>query len=120
MEAAHSGYTETKGEIERTDAWMKERIAFLQNEFPSMADPEQRLAEVAALCREAEAKSMMLDSLDGKVAAIGGDLEPSEQEQLTSCLKMISANQKVCLSFPWYSCHVSYVWRSLGDALCFV
>ena len=37
----------------------------------------------------------MLDSLDGKVAAIGGDLEPAEQEQLTSCLKMISANQKV-------------------------
>ena len=95
MEAAHSGYTETKGEIERTDAWMKERIGFLQNEFPSVADPEQRLAEVAALCREAEAKSMMLDSLDGKVAAIGGDLEPAEQEQLASCLKMISANQKV-------------------------
>ena len=38
---------------------------------------------------------MMLDSLDGKVAAIGGDLEPAEQEQLAGCLKMISANQKV-------------------------
>ena len=29
---------------------MKERIAFLQNEFPN-TDPEQRLGEVTALCR---------------------------------------------------------------------
>ena len=96
MEAAHAGYAETKSEIERTDAWMKERIAFRQNELPN-TDPEQRVSEVGALCREAEAKSMMLDSLDGKVAAIGADLEPAEQEQLTSCLKMISANQKVVI-----------------------
>ena len=94
VEMAHGGYVSTKKEIENMDAWMKERITFLQRDF-AQSDQETRLAEVSALTKEAEDKSMMLESLESKVAAVRGDLEAAEHDQLSSCLKMISANQKV-------------------------
>ncbi len=66
---------------------MKEKISLLQG--------SPTLEEASALAKETDAKTLVLESLDGRVAAIGSDLETSEREQLQEYLKMLSANQAI-------------------------
>ncbi len=94
LEMAHAGYADTKGEIESTDRWMKEKTAFLMKEGPH-EDPEKRLREVAALTKEIEAKSMLLESLENKAQTIRSDLGPEEGDQLQAYLKMLSTNHGI-------------------------
>lgn len=93
IELAHNGYKDTKKEIEKTDQWMKEKIAFLQN--PNKGDMGKRLEDVLALSKEIDAKHILLDSLDVKVSNVRSDLNSSEVKQLESCLKMLSTNQNI-------------------------
>ncbi len=96
LEMAHAGHAETKSEIEATDRWMKEKIAFLQEAATTTTDdPEKRLKEVAALAKETDSKTMLLESLENKAQTIQSDLEPEEREQLQTYLKMLATNQAI-------------------------
>jgi nesprin-1 len=94
LRMAKEGFDETRGEIEATDRWMKEKIHWLQEVLPGRP-ADKRLEEVAALTKETDSKTLLLESLENKVQAIGLDLEPAERDELQNYLRMLSANQAI-------------------------